>query len=387
MDNQDNGNSDDIKNAEFTSYASKRIIVAVLLSAVVLWAVVNVLGFFSKPSAIETAKQEPEKKIHGTTEPTAEKTTGHKIPEEPGHTTGPDRPIEAHEPVGTKATIPEKAVPVLPQQPLQGEHGQEPLAHGAAAEAPRGPVGTAFVKACMAPLSYELDERFFGWRPNDIIRFSDNVENFQLGVLEVTRRTAVSLAERISRIGSTAAFELDLERAMNWFMIKADRYWLPSAESKYKDGLDELNAYLEKLEKGNATFYTRADNIIPLLMAYRDLLGSCDENLVKSHEDDGNPVSFLKADDYFYYTKGVTSAMRTILEAILIDFHPTIESRHGIESLHHAIESCRWASEIEPLVVLEADLSGIFANHRANMAAPVSHARFYLGVLITTLST
>jgi hypothetical protein len=42
---------------------------------------------------------------------------------------------------------------------------------------------------------------------------------------------------------------------------------------------------------------------------------------------------------------------------------------------------------IDPWLITNSDLSGVFANHRANMAAPLSHARFYLGVLITTLST
>jgi hypothetical protein len=69
------------------------------------------------------------------------------------------------------------------------------------------------------------------------------------------------------------------------------------------------------------------------------------------------------------------------------DFMVTIESRRGIEVLHHAIESCHHASEIEPWVITNGPLDGVLANHRANMAAPLSHARFYIGVLIKTLST
>ncbi len=68
-------------------------------------------------------------------------------------------------------------------------------------------------------------------------------------------------------------------------------------------------------------------------------------------------------------------------------FHEILETRHGSESLHHAIESCHHAAQLEPWVVTNADLSGILANHRANMATHVSHARFYIGVLIKTLST
>jgi hypothetical protein len=247
--------------------------------------------------------------------------------------------------------------------------------------------GMAFAAATIEPLRYELDERFWGWRPNDLLIFTDNVENFQSGVLEVIRRTAVALAERISRTGSTDAFEPELESAMNWLMIKKDRFWFPSAESKYRLALVELEKYMDKLSTGQSRFFNRADNLIPLLMAYEDLLGSCDENLAKHLEDDGTAVSYFKADDYFYYAKGVATALNTILMAVYQDFHDVIDSRKGLETLHHAIESCHHAMEVRPLLVLESSLSSPFANHRANMAAPISHARFYIGVLIKTLST
>ena len=317
----------------------------------------------------------------------------------------PEKKAPAHETPApsTKAQAPthEAAVPTQETAEKKAEHPavaapgktkaeahKEPAhkTHEAAEAKPRA-VGVAFVEAAIAPLNYELNERFYGWRPNDILNFTDNVNNFQLGVLEVTRRTVVALAERISRTGATAAFDENLENSMNWLMIKARKYWFPSPEDKYNDSLHELRIYIEKLEKGEAKFHTRTDNIIPLLMDFEDLLGSCEENLVKIKEDDGSSVSFFKADDYFFYAKGVASAMGTILEGVLEDFQPIIESRRGIDSIHHAIESCREASEIDPWIVTNSSLSGILANHRANMAAPLSHARFYIGVLIKTLST
>ena len=70
-------------------------------------------------------------------------------------------------------------------------------------------------------------------------------------MLEVTRRTAVVLTERhLQRTGSTASFDKNLENAMNWFMITADRYWFPSPESKYNEGLEELRNYRDKLCAG-----------------------------------------------------------------------------------------------------------------------------------------
>jgi hypothetical protein len=249
------------------------------------------------------------------------------------------------------------------------------------------PKGAAFVMAVMQPLDHELNHRLWGWRPNDIINITDNVNTSQRGILEVTRRTVVQLTQRISRTGSTDAFNPHLEKAMNWLMVKADRYWFPAPESKYKESLKELTIYKEMLISGKASFFIRTDNLIPLLTEYEDLLGSCDENLVKTKEDDGSAVSFFKADDYFYYARGVASAMAVILQAVHHDFSTTLDSRNGSDLLHHAIVSCKIAAQLSPLIIMNSDLDGLFANHRANMAAPISHARFYISQLIKTLST
>ncbi len=317
----------------------------------------------------------------------------------PAHTATEKKPEDSSPPLhvapaATGHPAPTHAAPAPAGHPAPTHAGPAATGHAApthgaaqVAESKPKPKGVAFVEATIKPLENELNERFWGWRPNDILDFTDNINSYQLGVLEVTRRTVVSLTERISRTGSTAAFDSNLENAMNWFMVKASRYWFPSPESKYKAGLDELKIYKEKLEKGEGNFYTRNDNLIPLLMAYEDLLGSCEENLVKTEEDDGSPVSFFQADNYFFYAQGVASAMGTILEAVYKDFLITVESRRGAEVLHHAIVSCHHAAEIHPWVITNSNLSGVLANHRANLAAPMSHARFYINVLIKTLST
>lgn len=270
------------------------------------------------------------------------------------------------------------------EQVTSDTHGKQ--GHDQAFDSTR-PRGVALIEAIIKPLDYELTDRFWGWRPNDLIFTGDNVKYFQLGVLEITRRTAMILTERVSRTGESSSFDPNLENAMNWFMIKPNRYWFPSAESKYQDALDALDKYKERLNKNQAKFFNRADNLIPLLSAYEDLLGSCEENLVKTTEADGSPVSFFKADNYIYYTKGVTSALLTILTAIEHDFGDVIASRQAQGDIHHAIASCHHAIEIDPVIVVNSDPSSIFANHRANLAAPISHAKFYISVLIKTLST
>jgi len=342
--------------AEFKKFAWLRIIGAIILVLALLWAItwlIDVLDL-SRTGGSQTAetKAQPSKAAQHTQMP------------------------ESHR-MNVKA------------EPKPGSHEMADSAKEAAGNShAKGPTGTLFVDSLIEPINHELNERFWGWRPNDILNVTDNVNEIQLGILEVTRRTTVALTEKISRTGSASALNEHLENAMNAFMIGADSYWMPSAESAYNGALDDLKRYKKQLIRGEASFYTRSDSLIPLLQALEELLGSCDENLVKQKEDDGEPVSTFKADNYFYYAKGVAMAMTTILHAVDEEFSRLLETRDAKDIMHHAIESAHHASRIDPwIMVTEGSLNGILANHRANMAAHISHARYYLGLLTKTLST
>jgi hypothetical protein len=355
----------------YKQFFTVRVIAAILLAVVVLWGVWAVLSFFDKdkPAPVMLAEEdehllaleEGEEPLHAEDLPPIgddDLKATHELP-----------PLEPHD-----------APHDIPHEPSHAMPGME-TPHALKAH------GVNFVGAMTSALDHELNQRFWGWRCNDMLQFTDNVENIQLGVLEVVRRATVVLTERVSRHGPTDIIDKNLENAMNWFMIKPDQYWLPAPESRYNDALNELRVYAEKLERGEARFYTRADNLIPLLTSFSELLGGCDENLVKSKEEDGSPVSWFKVDDYLYYAKGVAMAMGPILHAVQVDFADIVEARRGMDLLEHAIHACHVASEIDPWLVTDASLDGILANHRANMAAPISHARYYLEVLAKTLST
>jgi hypothetical protein len=393
----------------FKKFATQRIITGLLLTVAVLWLTGTVLGLLRKPEPPATVlplEKAPAVQIPSPKESeTSHTQAAGEIPKTgaTGHLTpipslAKDAISQPDTQLQTGSAKPVQAAAPVPGKPaVHSSAGKISAVHSAAAtphaldsskEPAKKVPGVAFVTALIKPLSYELNGRFWGWRPNDILDFTDNVNNFQLGVLEVTRRTTVILTERLSRTGSVESLNKNLERAMDWLMTKPDRYWFPSPESRYEDALTEIAAYKKNLENGAAVFYSRADTLLPLLAVYDNLLGSCDENLIKNKESNGDPVSWTRVDDYFYYAKGVASALETILEAVLEDFQPTLETRHGMEILHHAISSCKKATEIEPwLFVTDSDFSGILANHRANMAARISHARFYIEVLIAVLST
>jgi CBS-domain-containing membrane protein len=125
------------------------------------------------------------------------------IAKTPSHPPAPvnETPAQAHEAQVTvhQAAAPthEAATPIYetvekkPEHPLPtthkettAEHGKTPApgVHKAAETKPKAK-GVAFVEATIAPLNYELNERFWGWRSNDILNFTDNVNNLQLGVI------------------------------------------------------------------------------------------------------------------------------------------------------------------------------------------------------------
>nr|MBL0713144.1 DUF2333 family protein [Desulfobacterales bacterium] len=296
------------KSREFRLFAAKRIILGTVGVLALLWLASYVLNLVESHEAPHTP---PIVADHGSAEEshTAAATEDHSTPPAGTHTAAveashaaPSQSDEPHgqipadqHPVATKTTEkPHVTTSTEDITPRVAKDDHAPAGHGAATI--YGVKGVAFVVATIAPLHHELNDRFYGWRPNDIIRLTDNVNQFQLGALEVTRRTAEALAERISRTGSAQAFEKDLERARNKLMINADDYMLPSAEASYEDALEALGRYRQKLENGTAFFFTRTDNLIPLLQAYENLLGSCDDNLIKANEDDGSEVGWFQSD-------------------------------------------------------------------------------------------
>jgi hypothetical protein len=236
------------------------------------------------------------------------------------------------------------------------------------------PRGMTFVNAVIEPLQNELD-RFWGWRPNDLIEFTDNVNNYQLGVLEATRRTSIVLAERISRTGSSDPYIRELEQAMSLFAIDPTNYMFPSPESKYKEGLENIRKYKEMLRNGSARFYNRMDNLVPLLLTYESLLGSCTENLLKQG------VGFFEVDDIFFYSQGAAAMVLSAMEGVGVDFRETIEGANSMDVYKEIVRSLREVVEMDPWIILRGGPHSIFANHRANMAGPMSRARFQMSIL------
>jgi len=257
---------------------------------------------------------------------------------------------------------------------------------------PREPVkGEVFTLALIQIMDEQVNKTWFGWRPNTIVfgkmGLTDNVNNLQLGVLEVARRTVVVLNEHMTRFATTEAYNPRVNEAMNFFMVSPDKYWFPSASGKYREAAQNLEIYIDGLKAGRARFYSRVDYLIALFSNYKDLLGSSFHNLLKDTEADGQPVSWFMTDDYFYYSQGIALAMAEMLEAITKEFHQELQKKNAHKLLDDAIHALHAASHLSPWLVTNGAKDGILANHRANMSTYIGEAEHVISTMMSQLAT
>ena len=304
----------------------------------------------------------------------------------------PVLPKGAHE-AGSPATSAPQGThePTLAPAPSKAGPSHVPPAP-AVVTPPREPVkGEVFTLALIKIMDDQVNKPWFGWRPNTIVfgkmGLTDNVNNLQLGVLEVARRTVVVLNEHMTRFATTEAYNPRVNEAMNFIMVSPDKYWFPSASGKYREAAQNLEIYIEGLKGGRARFYSRVDYLIALLSNYKDLLGSSFHNLLKDTEADGQPVSWSLVDDYFYYSQGIALAMAEMLEAVTKEFHQELQKKNSHKLLEDAIHALHAASHLDPWVVTNGAKDGILANHRANMSTYIGEAEHVISTLMSQLAT
>ncbi len=259
--------------------------------------------------------------------------------------------------------------------------------------------GVAFTEAIYGLMNEQLS-RWWGWRPNDIIcgklKLTDNVNNYQLGVLEVVRRAMLIFRDHLSRYGPTYPINSHLDKAFNDFSYSPNKFWLPSSESVYKDALKELMLYRDNLLQPGETkkeegsfFFPRADNLIYLVRQFKEILGDCHSRLTKMVEDNGKPVSFFKIDDYFYYSYGVMAATLELFKAIRIDFQEEIKVKSANQVVDDIIrvmsEPIILLQKREPFIIIDRPIISIFNNHRAQLNRPLADALQKISSLEETL--
>jgi hypothetical protein len=259
----------------------------------------------------------------------------------------------------------------------QKRHNRLPLDVAAAFPADRTIAGgEVYGTTVIAIMERELDG-VAGWRPNDFFLWgprvtADNNANRQLGIIQAIRESVRVLKDHLTKVSSDV-FDRNLVDADTAFRNDAERFWLPSAESKFREGTRHLRAYVAGL--GSTPPQSRPINrrnieLIRLFQAWSDLLGDAHASLYRQ------PESFWQTDDDFYHAQGFAHVMHYLVQAVQREYALDLAARPIINTLFTEVAAALGeAAVLKPLIVFDGRPDGLLANHRRNLDAYITEAR------------
>lgn len=252
-------------------------------------------------------------------------------------------------------------------------------------------------------LVHTLLEKSGGYLSNDVTPPSiwlDNLPNWEYGVLIQVRDMARAMRNDFSRSQSQSVEDKDLIIAEPQFNFDNQSWLFPPTESEYRQGLQALTRYLDRLQNPNAPdaqFYARADNLADWLGQVEKRLGSLSQRLSASvgqtrintdlAGDAGAQQSTRTAreidiktpwseiDDVFYEARGAAWALMHLLRAVERDFDGILRKKNALISLRQiereleATQQTLWSP-----MVMNGSGFGMFANHSLVMASYISRA-------------
>ena len=264
----------------------------------------------------------------------------------------------------------------------QIRHNRLPLDLNTAFPAGQQPrPGAVLATTLAAIMDHELNDGF-GWRPNDFILWgptfwADNNANRQLGIIQALRETVRIMKDNLTKISSDQ-FDPNLVQADLMFRNDERRLWIPSAESRYREGVRYLREYVRGLDPAVGTskpLTLRHMELLRLFGTWGDLLGDAHANLYRSNVE-GRRLRPWETDDLFYHAQGYAHVMGPCMRALEREYATTLQEKPVLGTLFEEVAtSLLAAAALKPLVVLDGRPAGIFANHRRNLDAPITEAR------------
>ena len=231
-----------------------------------------------------------------------------------------------------------------------------------------------------------LLEKPGGYLSNDIMPpglWLDNMPRWEYGVLVQVRDMTRALRRDMARSQSQSTEDRDLAKAEPRLHFDNNSWAMPASESEYRDGIRALDSYIERLQRGEADFYSRADNLSSWVGDVSTRLGSMSQRLSASVGRApltaggklGEPTPWLDIDDVFYEARGTSWALVQLLRAVEHDFADVLEKKNALVSLQQIIRELEATQQtLWSPMVLNGDGFGMLANHSLVMANYLSRA-------------
>lgn len=220
--------------------------------------------------------------------------------------------------------------------------------------------GSRLIDALMNRMKYEMNSTY-GWSANDFL-FSkyvmDNRAYRQFGTYVATKMLLDHYSTVIAKLGSSDRENNDLyEARLTHFALSPSRwgmFFIPSAESSYKKAFRSIERYKDSLQKGEAVYNARTDDIYS---AFNLVLGETIFGYALGLLQDTQGQNFYTLDNKIYEVQGVMLVVRDYLNAIYT-LYPEIAAKGNEENFAAAMDYLNLICEYNPLYITSAFNSG-----------------------------
>ena len=196
----------------------------------------------------------------------------------------------------------------------------------------------------------------------DATPFMDNKASFQRGVHQAVTRVAVELADQLGRVRGTSEINVDLQKARGamqfdeytWiFNPNSTRPFGPTTRSEtyYRNAIGYFTKYNNSLEKCDATFDARGDNLLALMDRIAKDIGSTSARIKDRSEKYDSGWFDTRADNQFYFAKGQLYAIYGLLKGARSDFQSVISTRRVGDLWANMEAQLKSAVELEPFII------------------------------------
>lgn len=266
----------------------------------------------------------------------------------------------------------------------------------------------------MIRLADQLFSKPGGYQSNDInpvTRIPDNMRNWEYGYVIQLRVLTQGLRFDLGRAGVNAVDHEELREAEGRFNFKHDNWVLPSTEKQYQEGLNYLEAYLDKLNSAASPgqfFAPRNDQLIRWLERQKNMLGSyttmlqdnigtvtfdtgvltseplptdevvagdADAGVVENKDGEDELNSFFERDDVFYQVRGGVYALYHTMLAVRADCKDVINNNNSMGIMNRVLNELENANKpMKSPMVLNGQEYGVIQNHSLVLAAHLAKA-------------
>jgi hypothetical protein len=214
--------------------------------------------------------------------------------------------------------------------------------------------------------------------------FFDNKAAFQRGVNQAVRRTSIELVDTLGRVRGTSQIDSDLQSARGNLQFDESTWYFglspfgpkTPTPSFYRAAIKDLRAFNERLEKCEAVFDARSDNLLQFIDRIANDIGATSAILRDRSEKYNGGWFDTRADDRFWFAYGQLYGYYGILTAARADFKDVIAQR-GLTQLWSELEDQLRASlNIQPMIISNGAESGwLMPSHLATMGFYVLRVR------------